>query len=152
MQLSNILLALAAATTALAAPAPAPAPADNFISTSLPSADLEARQSSSNKEIRVVLSNQSIELGSQTVFTDNGKRQDKKFSSPFGPIKTVELRLGKSVKATLRCQILDPKGNALTVKRGSNVSTTFADGGKGEWTLAKESKIGKIVCDPSFQK
>ena len=136
MQLSNILLVLAAASAAIAAPAPAD--------------QLEARQS--NKEIRIVLSNQSIELGSQTVFTDNGKRQSKKFSSPFGPIKTVELRLGKSVKATLRCQIQDANGNALTVKRGSNVSTTFADGGKGEWTLAKPSKIGSIVCDPAFQK
>jgi len=140
MQFSNIFLALLA-TTAIAAPAPAAVDESTV-------QHIETRQS--NKEIRVVLSNQSIELGSQTAFTDNGKKQVKNFSSPFGPIQTVELRLGKNVKSTLRCQITDSNGKAITVKRGTNVATTFADGGKGAWTLQKTTKIKSIICDPSF--
>ncbi len=141
MQFSNIFLALLAATSAIAAPAPVDAPTEAVH-------EIEARQA--NKEIRVVLQNQSIELGSQTTFTDNGKRQTRNFNNPFGPIQTVELRLGKQVKSTLRCQILDQNNKAITVKRGTNVATTFADGGKGAWTLQKATKIRAVICDPSF--
>ncbi|KAK4442815.1 hypothetical protein QBC34DRAFT_499426 [Podospora aff. communis PSN243] len=143
MQLSNIFLAVLAATTVSAAPAPV---VDAVEATT--AHEIEARQNS--KEIRVILQNQSIELGGQTAFTDNGKRQTRNFSSGFGPIQTVELKLGKSVKSTFRCQITDTKGNPITVKRGANTATTFADGGKGAWTLAKTVKVGSIICDPKF--
>ena len=143
MQFSNIFLALLAATSAIAAPAPVDAPTEAAVQH-----EIEARQA--NKEIRVVLQNQAIELGSQIAFTDNGKRQTRNFNNPFGPIQTVELRLGKQVKSTLRCQILDQNNKAITVKRGTNVATTFADGDKGAWTLQKATKIRAVICDPAF--
>jgi len=103
-------------------------------------------------EVRVVLSNQASETGSQTTLSGD-KRDEKAPVGSNGPFKTVELRLGQNVrKQDLRCQVLDTAGKPITVKRGANVDITFADGDKGEWTFLKVSKVSKIICDPKFKK
>ncbi|KAL8747987.1 MAG: hypothetical protein Q9190_000199 [Brigantiaea leucoxantha] len=102
-------------------------------------------------EIRVVLSNQGTETGSQTVFAE-GSRQEKRPVGSSGPFETVELRVGALVeKQDQRCQIVDKAGKPIIVLRGENRDITFADGDKGEWTLEKESEVSKIVCDPHFK-
>ncbi|KAL6717866.1 hypothetical protein ACLMJK_003951 [Lecanora helva] len=108
-------------------------------------------QSSSN-EIRVILSSQSTETGSQTVFTEGFRQQQAPIGST-GPFETVELSLSPGVQnKDYRCQILDPAGNPIIVTRGANTDITFGDGDKGEWTLKQPSEVSQIVCDPSFQK
>jgi hypothetical protein len=101
-------------------------------------------------EVRVVLSNQATETGSQTTFT-SGQREEKRPVGSTGPFKTVELRLGELVNPELRCQVVNKNGKAITVKRGTNINTTFADGKKGEWTFqGGASEVSKIICDPAF--
>ncbi|KAF2010834.1 hypothetical protein BU24DRAFT_427034 [Aaosphaeria arxii CBS 175.79] len=130
MQFSTLFLAALSATGSLAAP-------------------LQSRGASN--EVRVALSNQAIELGVQNTFVD-GKR-DVKTPSSSGPFQTVELRLGPKVKnPNLRCQIRDQQNKPITVVRGANVDITFADGGKGPWTLKKTAKVSSIICDPAFKQ
>ncbi|KAK0623977.1 hypothetical protein B0T14DRAFT_602434 [Immersiella caudata] len=130
MQFSNIFFAALAATSAMAAPAPQ---------------DIEARQA--NREIRIILQNQSIELGGQEVFIDNGNRQTRVFSAGFGPIETVELKLGAAVDPQLRCAIVDPNGRAITVIRGANVDVTFGDGlAPRRYAQIVASGEGPFIC------
>jgi len=101
-------------------------------------------------EIRVVLSNQATETGSQTVLLD-GKRSEAGPVGSSGPFQTVELRLGNLVaNQAERCQILDKDGKPIIVLRGANRDITFSDADKGEWTLEKASEVSKIICDQSF--
>lgn len=102
-------------------------------------------------DMRVVLENQAIELGTQTVFT-SGVRAESSPVGSKGPYQTVELRLGELVDASYRCKVLDNKGRAITLTRGANVDTTFGDGGNGPWTFDKTREVSKIVCDPTFVK
>jgi hypothetical protein len=101
-------------------------------------------------EIRVVLSNQATETGSQTTFTD-GQRQTKAPVGSSGPYQTVELRVGELVDPKYRCQIVDNAGKEITLTRGKNVDITFGDGDKGEWTLKRTTEVSKIICDPTFK-
>ncbi|KAI9775865.1 MAG: hypothetical protein M1839_000739 [Geoglossum umbratile] len=131
MQYSSIFLAALAVTSAIAAPLGSTSP-DN--------------------EIRVILSNQATELGTQTTFTE-GQREQQRPVGSSGPYKTVELNLGKGVKKQdLRCQVLDDQGKPIVLTRGANTDITFGDGGKGEWTFNKESTVSSIICDPTFAK
>ncbi|KAI9853937.1 MAG: hypothetical protein M1813_001615 [Trichoglossum hirsutum] len=131
MQYSSIILAALAATGAVAAP------------RGLRSLD---------DEIRVVLSNQATETGSQTTFTE-GQREEMGPVGSSGPFQTVELRLGKDVqKQDYRCQVLDDQDKPIVLTRGANTDITFGDGGKGEWTFRKESIVSSIICDPTFAK
>jgi hypothetical protein len=111
-----------------------------------------AKADSTATEIRVTLSNQATDIGSQTTFTE-GKRDEKAPVGSSGPFQTVQLSVGALVeKQDYRCQVLDTAGNPITVKRGVSVDITFGDGGKGEWTFLKVSEVSKIICDPSFKK
>jgi len=101
-------------------------------------------------EIRVFLSNQATETGSQTTF-DDSKRETKNPVGSDGPFKTVTLTVGADVNAAFRCQILNKAGRPITVIRGKNIDTTFSDAKKGEWTLKEPAEVSKIVCDPSFK-
>jgi hypothetical protein len=131
MQYTSILLAALAATNTIAAPF-RPATLDNTLT--------------------VILSNQATETGSQTTFTE-GQREEGGPTGSSGPFQTVELRLGKDVqRKDLRCKILDDQGDDIVVIRGENTDITFADGGAGEWTFRKESKVSEIICDPIFVK
>ncbi|KAI9859498.1 MAG: hypothetical protein M1813_006640 [Trichoglossum hirsutum] len=117
-----------------------------------PKQDSNVRPGSNADGIRVTLSNQATETGSQTTFTE-GKPETKTPVGSSGPFETVELTLSNTVQnKDLRCQILDNNGNAITVIRGTSVDKTFGDGGKGKWTLQKVTEVSKIICDPSFKK
>lgn len=139
MQFTSAFLALLAATTALAAPAPVAAPE---------AVEIEARQSSN--QIRIQISGDS-ELARQFTFNSNGKRQTQNIGET-AKIRTVSLELGNKVNQKLRCQILDKNGRAITVKRGANTDTTFADGDKGAWTLSPATAVGRVICDPAFKQ
>lgn len=69
---------------------------------------------------------------------------------------------GELVDPALRCQILSsvvsvpeiaaPLGEPITVFRDPNTDITFADGGKGAWTLQPAQTVSKIVCNPAFKQ
>ena len=94
-----------------------------------------------------------IEVGSRTSFPE-GVRATKKPIGSRGPYATVELGVPADVKQQdLRCQILDDKNAPITLFRGQNVDTTFADGGSGPWTFQDgHSLVSAITCDPAFKK
>lgn len=136
MQYTSIILAALAACSTIAAPLTNAAPQKRMLDNTL----------------TVVLSNQATETGSQTTFTE-GQREEGGPTGSSGPFQTVELRLGKDVqRKDLRCKILDDQGDDIVVIRGANTDITFADGGKGAWTLRKESMVSEIICDPIFVK
>jgi hypothetical protein len=131
MQFTSILLAALTATGALAAPR-------------------GTRRQQIDNTLTVILQNQAIELGSQTTF-DGGVRQTKAPVGSTGPYQTVELIVGADVaNQGHRCQILDENNQPITVIRGGNTQLTFADGDAGLWTLAEESIVSQIICDPTF--
>lgn len=102
--------------------------------------------------LRVVLSNQQTETGSQTTLA-SGMREEAAPIGSSGPFETVELRVGKFVqKKDYRCQILDMTGFPIDLTRGTSASNTFSDAGKGEWTLNTVSEVSTITCDPNFAK
>ncbi|EXJ87927.1 hypothetical protein A1O1_04854 [Capronia coronata CBS 617.96] len=121
------LLCLLAATGALAAP--------------------HSRRQVDN-EIRVSLSDLG-ETGAQVTLAEGVR--DTAIPALSGPFATVELTLGTDVQdQALRCQILDHMGSPIVVLRGANTDITFADGGKGAWTLREPSMVSQVVCDPTF--
>jgi hypothetical protein len=68
---------------------------------------------------------------------------------------TVSLKVGKLIeKQDLRCQILDPSGNVITLNRGQNLGrSTFSDGGSAApWAFADPilSPVSEVICDQSF--
>lgn len=105
-------------------------------------------------EVRVILQNLATDLGSQTTFADVKTNIKSGPTGSNGPYTSVELKVGPLAKQDLRCQILDVQGKAITVKRGQNVDTTFADGGNGPWQflLPNQSEVATIVCDTTFKK
>lgn len=108
------------------------------------------RATSSDKEIRVQLSNQSIELGIQRAFTE-GERDEQsiRISDPF---ETIEISVGEDAQnQDVRCQVLDQANNAIVATRGTNTDITFSDSDKGEWTFKEPSVVSKIICDPAFK-
>ena len=69
------------------------------------------------------------------------------------PVSEVELTLGENIQnESLRCQILDESYEPIVVLRGENTDITFADGGKGPWTLREPTVVKKVVCDPHFEQ
>ncbi len=118
---------------------------------------LVARQTgdgNKDTEIRVKLSDGNRDR--QTVFDKAGlKRESKRPLGSSDTFNSVELNVGADVqKQDLRCQILDQKNRPITVKRGQNIDTTFADGNGGAWTFWKptSAKVSKIICNPAFVK
>lgn len=103
----------------------------------------------STQAIRVLLSDQATELG--VAFDLTGPARDEEEVVTDNVFSSVELTSPKEVKDSLRCQIQDKDGNPITVKRGTNVDTTFSDAGKGAWSFER-GMVGKIVCDPTFVK
>ena len=135
MQYSSLFLAALASSGTLATPLKAP-----------------RTNSVSDTSLRVILSNQATELGSQTVLT-SGSRQHARPVGSSGPFHTVELSVGAGVKdQDYRCQILDHAGKPIVIKRGANTDITFSDADKGEWTFRHQSHVSKIICDPTFKK
>ncbi|KAI4094831.1 MAG: hypothetical protein LQ339_007394 [Xanthoria mediterranea] len=63
-----------------------------------------------------------------------GSPRTAKYPSSKGPFTFVELHVGKD--------------------RGNNTDITFADGGKGKWTIRGEeaTKVSQIICDPAFRQ
>ncbi|KAF1954900.1 hypothetical protein CC80DRAFT_493622 [Byssothecium circinans] len=124
-----------------------------FVKGSAPRSAQPAGKDDNVEDIRVQLSNQSIELGIGFTLKNTGKRDELKVgtSSVFDEITVTS---PKKVKDTLRCQILDKAGKPITAKRGENVDTTFSDAGKGAWTfkVPAKSAVSKIICDPAFKK
>ncbi|KAF2875112.1 hypothetical protein BDV95DRAFT_308729 [Massariosphaeria phaeospora] len=126
-------------------PTPTPTP-----STSAPVA---APTQTADTTIRVTLA--TSEVAFQTAFEAAGLSREEVDTRSKGPFDRVELRVGADVqKQDLRCQILDAEGKPVTVQRGENVFTTFADGAGGPWTFLEpmQSEVLKIVCDPAFGK
>ena len=102
-------------------------------------------------DVTVILQNQGIELGSQTVFEAFDGQEELTPRGSSGPYTTVELQVGELVDPqSLRCQILDRQGRAIEVVRGGNVDTTFADGDAGLWTFVRQSRVSNIICDADF--
>lgn len=102
-------------------------------------------------DVTVILQNQGVELGSETIFEAFSSRDELAPVGSSGPFTTVELRVGELVDLqTLRCQILDRRSRAILVVRGGNVDTTFADGDAGLWTLVQEHRVTNIICDADF--
>jgi hypothetical protein len=115
---------------------------------------MEARNANAgDKSVRVILENQAIELGSQTVFKNVNQRREKPPVGSSGPFQTLEVNLGKDVTNTaLRCQALDASGLPIVGTRGTNIDTSFSDADKGAWTLrpAAGAEVATVVCDPAL--
>ncbi|CAI6336650.1 unnamed protein product [Periconia digitata] len=109
--------------------------------------------SSPSDEIRVLLSNQATETGISFRLPNSGVREELEVKSTE-MFKDVRIFSPAAVENSLRCQILDKAGDAVTAKRGENVDTTFSDGGKEEWGFVRPvmTTVGRIVCDPAFVK
>jgi hypothetical protein len=102
--------------------------------------------------IAVSLSNQAIELGSNTLLAVGKVDKKTPVGSP-GPYKTVQILVGRNAaNKDIRCKLLDQHGHAIRAMRGANLDTTFSDGGNGEWTFLQQSEVSSIICDPSFEK
>lgn len=101
-------------------------------------------------QVRVILSNQATETGSQTVFAGD-KREHKPPVGSMGPFETIELKVGPLVEdQKLRCQVLDHAGKPIVATRNTNTDITFSDAGKGPWTFHMATEVTKIICDPAF--
>lgn len=116
-----------------------------------------AANSTAPVSIRVQLSGLN-ELATQMAFDKSGLEREVKPAN-IGDIQTVELLLDAAApKQDLRCQILDKDRNPITIKRGQNIDTTFADGDAGKWTLIDAAGaplvafVSDIICDPTFVK
>ena len=101
-------------------------------------------------EIRIQLADSGSELAIQVAFNPSGERQEQTVNP--GPFSTVQIFVGALVrKQDYRCQVLDKAGQPLVATRGANRDTTFADGGKAEWTFDQKSEVSKVICDPAFK-
>ncbi|KAK3053830.1 hypothetical protein LTR09_005110 [Extremus antarcticus] len=97
------------------------------------------------------LSNQQIELGSQTLFKNFVEATTLSPTGSSGPFQTFELIVGVNSNPALRCQINDKRGQPIVALRGENRDTTFSDSDKGPWTFERpQAKVGEIICDPNF--
>jgi hypothetical protein len=105
-------------------------------------------------DIRVTLTDGN--LATQTAFDEAGlEREIQEPVGSSGPFNSVELNVGADVqKQDLRCQILDNNGQPITLQRGQNIDTTFADGNGGPWTFLEPAftEVSQIICDPAFVK
>ena len=103
-------------------------------------------------DVRVVLQNQGIELGSQTVFEDFSERARSGPVGLSGPFNTVEIVVGELVDPQdLRCKLIDQHGQAIVAIRGGNKDITFADGDGGLWNFVEEARVRRIICDDKFE-
>ncbi|USW57826.1 hypothetical protein Slin15195_G111450 [Septoria linicola] len=95
-------------------------------------------------------------LARQIEFDEAGLVRESKHSpDSVSVFNSVSLTVGEDVENQgLRCQILDAQHDPITLKRGENVDTTFADGGNGAWSFLEpgESQVSQIVCNPAFVK
>jgi len=110
----------------------------------------ERRQQYGDKSVTVILSNQAIELGSQTTFKSVNSRKQKSPVGSSGPFDTIEISVGDAANAALRCSALDTDGNLILGKRGANVDTSFSDADKGAWTFKEATEVSAVVCDPAL--
>jgi len=90
----------------------------------------------------------------------------RKFDTPLPNINTIEVDAKKFNNQDIRCKlVIDTKDRDIVGgKRGKvagpdgkptdkdNLDISFADGGKGAWTLLSLVNVTEIVCDPSFKK
>lgn len=72
-------------------------------------------------EVRVILSSQSTETGSQTSFKKVDVRKNKAPVGSSGPFETIEINVGADAQQDLRCQALGLDGKPLIATRGENV-------------------------------
>ena len=101
-------------------------------------------------QVRVILSDQSSELGTQTVFDTVEERVELPPTASTGPFDTVEIALGELVDPTLRCALLNGRGREIVATRGENTDVTFADGDNGPWSFDRKRFVSKIICDADF--
>lgn len=139
----------------------------------LPAANVSTSSTGADTEVRVILSSQSTETGSQTAFANVDSRKHKRPVGSSGPFETIEISVGADAQQDLRCQALDLQGNPLIATRGmssltislpqhdtqtltpppgENVDITFSDADKGAWTFRDpEAQVSRIICDPAFE-
>lgn len=103
-------------------------------------------------DIKVILSRGRFQ-GPEVTFGDENLSRvslKQKFAKKYD---TVALEVGPQfANQAIRCQVLDARGQPVTVNRGENRDVTFADGGNGPWTFDAATKISKITCDEEFVK
>ena len=97
-------------------------------------------------QVRVILSDQASELGTQTVFDSVVERVESPPTGSQGSYDTVEIAVGSLVDPALRCQLINGRGKPVVAVRGENVDTTFSDADKGPWTFRRDQKVRKVVC------
>ncbi|KAK7926888.1 hypothetical protein PG985_003886 [Apiospora marii] len=90
-------------------------------------------------------------VAAELLATDLGEL-DTKFPGFQGPYKAVTLNTNNGT-ATARCQLIDTRGQIVTLVRGPNVDTTFGDGGNGPWRAQNGGAffVREIKCDPTFR-
>lgn len=90
-------------------------------------------------------------LAAELLATDMGEA-DTKFPGFQGPYKAVTLDT-RNGTAAARCQLIDTRGQVVTLVRGPNVDTTFGDGGNGPWREQNGGAftVKEIKCDPTFK-
>lgn len=90
----------------------------------------------------------------------------KKFDTPLTFINGISVDASKFENKDIRCKVvIDTKDRDIVGgKRGKvagpdgkptekdNLDISFADGGKGAWTLLSLVNVTEIACDPSFKK
>lgn len=131
MQFTTTILAFALAAGSLAAP---------------------TFQSNDNSVVVTLIRNHGRFVRTRFHSVQNGVREEE-VPRRGGPFAKVNLHVGKGVqKQDLRCQVLDEEGNPIVILRDPNVDITFSDADKGAWTFRHESKVSKVVCDPTFAK
>lgn len=114
------------------------------------SAVASGQRQDSSKSVTVTLRNDSEK---PFVFSEPVRRPVSARPNIAEPISKVELTLTEDVQnANLRCQILDQHQEPIVVLRGNSTDITFADGGKGPWTLREPAVVNKVICDSNFVK
>lgn len=82
---------------------------------------LDIRRQSNDTEVRVILSSQATETGSQVAFDSVTQRV---FDTPTGSstlFETIEVSVGAGAQQDLRCQAIGMGGMPLVATRGENV-------------------------------
>lgn len=103
-------------------------------------------------DIRVGLSNQAIELGSNAKFVETELPDTTTPPGSSGPFDVVELFLGAGVvDITLRCQLLDKDDHPIDLIRAGVEANTFAGGkaheGGGPWNfLNGPAEVSSVTC------
>lgn len=84
------------------------------------------RRQNSDTEVRVILQNQSIELGTTTSFDSVSSVEEQVPIGAGQTFETIEISVGAGAQQNLRCQALDAAEVPLVATRGENIDITFS--------------------------